>query len=211
MEKLDFKKADKAFYTGKAGVWDMLNVPAWSFIMMDGQGNPNGPSYARALAALYPVAYAIKFASKAVGNDYVVPPLEALWWAENPDAFTQNRRDEWQWTVMLRVPETVTRDAFERGQGAAAAKLEKKKQDVTAISELRLASLSEGRCLQTLHIGPYTDEAPVLANLHDRVMPDLGVTFHGLHHEIYLSDPRRTDPQKLKTLLRQPVQPITTG
>lgn len=211
MEKLDFKKADKAFYTGKAGVWDMLDVPAWSFIMMDGQGNPNGPSYARALAALYPVAYAIKFASKAVGNDYVVPPLEALWWAENPDAFTQNRRDEWQWTVMLRVPETVTRDAFERGQGAAAAKLEKKKQDVTAISELRLATLSEGRCLQTLHIGPYTDEAPVLANLHDRVMPDLGVTFHGPHHEIYLSDPRRTDPQKLKTLLRQPVQPITTG
>lgn len=211
MEKLDFKKADKAFYTGKAGVWDMLDVPARSFIMMDGQGNPNGPSYARALAALYPVAYAIKFASKAVGNDYVVPPLEALWWAENPDAFTQNRRDEWQWTVMLRVPETVTRDAFERGQVAAAAKLEKKKQDVTAISELRLATLSEGRCLQTLHIGPYTDEAPVLANLHDRVMPDLGVTFHGPHHEIYLSDPRRTDPQKLKTLLRQPVQPITTG
>ncbi|MDO6484367.1 GyrI-like domain-containing protein [Shimia thalassica] len=211
MEKLDFKKVDKAFYTGKAGVWDMLDVPAWSFIMMDGQGNPNGPSYARALAALYPVAYAIKFASKAVGNDYVVPPLEALWWAENPDAFTQNRRDEWQWTVMLRVPETVTRDAFERGQGAAAAKLEKKKQDVSAISELRLATLSEGCCLQTLHIGPYTDEAPVLANLHDRVMPDLGVTFHGLHHEIYLSDPRRTDPQKLKTLLRQPVQPITTG
>ncbi|PHO04723.1 hypothetical protein CSC82_08800 [Rhodobacteraceae bacterium 4F10] len=211
MEKLDFKKVDKAFYTGKAGVWDMLDVPAWSFIMMDGQGNPNGPSYARALAALYPVAYAIKFASKAVGNDYVVPPLEALWWAENPDAFTQNRRDEWQWTVMLRVPETVTRDVFERGQVAAAAKLEKKKQDVTAISELRLATLSEGRCLQTLHIGPYTDEAPVLANLHDRVMPDLGVTFHGPHHEIYLSDPRRTDPQKLKTLLRQPVQPITTG
>ncbi|MDP2578867.1 GyrI-like domain-containing protein [Shimia thalassica] len=211
MEKLDFKKADKAFYTGKAGVWDMLDVPAWSFIMMDGQGNPNGPSYARALAALYPVAYAIKFASKAVGNDYVVPPLEALWWAENPDAFTQNRRDEWQWTVMLRVPETVTRDAFERGRGAAAAKLEKKKQDVSAISELRLATLSEGRCLQTLHIGPYTDEAPVLANLHDRVMPDLGVTFHGPHHEIYLSDPRRTDSQKLKTLLRQPVQPITTG
>ncbi|WP_282158538.1 GyrI-like domain-containing protein [Shimia thalassica] len=211
MEKLDFKKVDKAFYTGKAGVWDMLDVPAWSFIMMDGQGNPNGPSYARALAALYPVAYAIKFASKAVGNDYVVPPLEALWWAENPDAFTQNRRDEWQWTVMLRVPETVTRDAFERCQVAAAAKLEKKKQDVTAISELRLATLSEGHCLQTLHIGPYTDEAPVLANLHDRVMPDLGVTFHGPHHEIYLSDPRRTDPQKLKTLLRQPVQPITTG
>ncbi|MEP3632947.1 MAG: GyrI-like domain-containing protein [Shimia thalassica] len=211
MEKLDFKKVDKAFYTGKAGVWDMLDVPAWSFIMMDGQGNPNGPSYARALAALYPVAYAIKFASKAVGNDFVVPPLEALWWAENPDAFTQNRRDEWQWTVMLRVPETVTRDAFERGQGEAAAKLEKKKQDVTAISELRLATLFEGRCLQTLHIGPYTDEAPVLANLHDRVMPDLGVTFHGPHHEIYLSDPRRADPQNLKTLLRQPVQPITTG
>ncbi|MDO6797558.1 GyrI-like domain-containing protein [Shimia thalassica] len=211
MEKLDFKRADKAFYTGKAGVWDILDVPAWSFIMMDGQGNPNGPSYARALAALYPVAYAIKFASKAVGNDYVVPPLEALWWAENPDAFTQNRRNEWQWTVMLRVPETVTRDAFERGQVAAAAKLEKKKQDASAISELRLTTLSEGRCLQTLHIGPYTDEAPVLANLHDRVMPDLGVTFHGPHHEIYLSDPRRTDPQKLKTLLRQPVQPITTG
>ncbi|CUK14551.1 hypothetical protein PH7735_03933 [Shimia thalassica] len=211
MEKLDFKKVDKAFYTGKAGVWDILDVPAWSFIMVDGQGNPNGHSYARALAALYPVAYAIKFASKAVGNDYVVPPLEALWWAENPDAFTQNRRDEWQWTVMLRVPETVSRDTFERGQGAPAAKLEKKKQDVTAVSELRLATLSEGRCLQTLHIGPYTDEAPVLANLHDRVMPDLGVTFHGPHHEIYLSDPRRTDPQKLKTLLRQPVQPSTTG
>ena len=209
-DKLDFKKRDKAFYTGKHGRWDRLTLPPMTFLAIDGQGDPNGPNYARALAVLYPVAYAIKFAQKARGADFVVPPLEALWWADDPSVFVSGTRSAWQWTTQLRLPDTVTQDAFETARDTAAVKLTKKGVDTSALSELRLAPHTEGDCLQTLHIGPYTDEAPTLAHLHEVLMPDMGLTFNGPHHEIYLSDPRRVAPEKLRTLLRQPVQPAAS-
>lgn len=211
MDKLDFKKRDRALYSGKAGVWAELDVPEIGFLSISGQGDPNGASYARALAALYPVAYAIKFARKANGADFVVPPLEALWWAEDPSAFVTGDRAAWRWTAMLRLPEGVGEDDLGAGQAVALKKLQKASGDVSALEELQLMRVREGVSLQTLHIGPYTDEAPTLADLHDRLMPERGLTFNGPHHEIYLSDPRRTAPEKLKTLLRQPVAPITTG
>jgi len=209
MNKLDFKKQEKHLYTSKVGQWDSINVPAMRFLMIDGVGDPNGPIYARALSALYPLAYTLKFASKEDGADFVVSPLEALWWANDPTAFVRGERSEWRWTAMLRMPTTVTDDKFVTAREAYRAKWAKKKvEEAVPLDEVRLDDFTEGLCLQTLHIGAYTDEAPVLADLHDRVMPEKAVTFNGPHHEVYLSDPRRVVPEKLRTILRQPIQDI---
>ncbi len=210
-EKLDFKKSDKAFYTGKQGRWDRLALPLMQFVMIDGQGDPNGPDYAKALASLYPVAYGIKAICKAAGQDFTVPPLEAVWYAKDPSAFVRNNRAEWRWTAMIRMPDHVMHDVFDAALTASLAKLAKKKDaatDADTMKRVRFEAVEEGDCLQTLHIGAYTDEAATLADLHDRLMPELGVTFNGPHHEIYLSDPRRTAPENLKTILRQPVKGI---
>lgn len=207
-DKTDFKKTDKAFYTGKVGRWDAVELPEMSFLMIDGQGAPGGPAYARALGALYPVAYGVKFAQKSQGADFVVPPLEALWWADDPSVFVRDDRAAWQWTAMLRLPLSVTPQDVVTIQASAAVRMAKKGGDPEAIAELRLQKRCEGVCLQTLHVGPYSEEAPVLAELHDRVMPAAGLTFNGAHHEIYLGDPRRVAPEKLRTILRQPVAPV---
>lgn len=202
MVKTDFKKTERAFYSGKPGRWDRLVLPELSFLATEGQGDPDGEAFAAATGALYAIAYGVKFAEKAAGRDFVVPPLEALWWADDPAAFTAGARDDWRWRAMIRMPEMVTAEMVSTAREAAVAK--GKTGPLDAVELIRLA---EGDCLQTLHIGPYADEAPVLADLHDRVMPGAGVTFAGPHHEIYLSDPRKAAPDKLKTLLRQPVRP----
>lgn len=211
MDKLDFKKRDKVLYSGKQGRWDRLTIPSMTYLMIDGQGDPGGTEYGQAIAALYPLAYGIKFLFKSKGADFTVPPLEALWSADDPTVFVTNDRQAWQWTVMIRMPDAVDIATFETVRANALTKLAKKRDAPTSpkvMQLVRLDVLDEGDSLQTLHIGPYSDEAPVLAHLHEAVMPDLGLTFHGRHHEIYLGDPRRTAPARLKTILRQPVAPI---
>jgi hypothetical protein len=172
------------------------------FVKIDGEGDPNrDPAYQRAVEWLYSLSYAMKFASKTTsGKDYVVPPLEGLWWADNPDDFVQRRKHLWQWTMMIMVPDFVERPLYEAARARSRGKLGE-----PPVS-LRLEPLNEGRCLQTLHIGSYDDEGPTLARLHNEIMPANGVTFAGPHHEIYLSDPRKASPEKLKTILRQPVR-----
>lgn len=202
MTKRDFKKQDRAFYTGKPGRWDRVTLPALTFLAIDGQGDPDGPAYSAALSALYPLAYAVKFACKSEGADFVVPPLEALWWADDPRAFVTGDRAAWRWRAMIRVPGSVTAEALDAARAVARGKNRQAPLDAVACSRF-----AEGDCLQTLHIGPYSDEAPVLARLHDEIMPAEGLDFAGPHHEIYLSDPRRAQPQKLRTILRQPVRP----
>lgn len=197
MDKLDLKKTDRPFYAGKLGEWTRITLPVVQYLAIEGHGDPGGPDYAAALAALYPVAYGIKFARKAEGRDFVVPPLSAVWWSDKLDAFTTNARDLWQWRAMIRMPDYVTRTDLV---------LAKSLKGVDA--PVSLISVEEGLCLQTLHVGPYTDEGPVLADLHDNVMPAMGLTFGQPHHEIYLSDPRRVAPEKLRTILRQPVTPL---
>lgn len=197
MDKLDLKKADRPFYAGKVGQWAQITLPAVQYLAIEGRGDPGGAEYAAALAALYPLAYGIKFAQKAEGRDFVVPPLSAVWWSDELDAFTTNARDLWQWRAMIRMPDYVTQTDL------ASAKLSK-----NVNVPVSLISVEEGLCLQTLHVGPYTDEGPVLADLHDNVMPAMGLTFGQPHHEIYLSDPRRVAPEKLRTILRQPVTPL---
>ncbi len=211
MQKLDFKKRDKLLYSGKQGRWDRLTVPPMTYVAIDGQGDPNASAYGRAVAALYPVAYGIKALFKARGADFVVPPLSSLWSADDPTAFATSDRAAWQWRAMIRLPDDTSDTQFQTALATALKKLARKKDaatDSATMSAVRLAHLDEGDCLQTLHLGPYTDEAPVLADLHDHVMPAQNLKFGGLHHEIYLSDPRRVAPEKLKTILRQPVSMV---
>ncbi len=202
MEKIDFRKVHKALYAPPAGKFVAVDVPVMQFVKVDGAGDPNTAlAYRTAVEWLYSVSYAMKFAAKArLGRDYTVPPLEGLWWADDPASFVSRRKDDWKWTMMIMVPDFVDRAAFE----AAMAKVGAKLGDPPA--SLRLDPYEEGRCLQTLHVGSYDDEAPVLARLHGEAMPAAGLAFNGPHHEIYLSDPRKVEPAKLKTVLRQPVR-----
>lgn len=202
MDKIDFKKTLKALYAPTNREFAPIEVPEMGFAMVDGAGDPNvEPAYKTAVEWLYGTSYAMKFAAKAaVGKDYSVPPLEGLWWSDDPADFVQRNKARWKWTMMIMVPDFVTRDMFE----AAVAKTAKKQGEPPA--SLRLERYAEGQCLQALHIGSYDDEAPALAKLHGEIMPGQGLTFAGHHHEIYIGDPRKVEAARLKTILRQPVR-----
>lgn len=204
MEKIDFKKTLKALYNPPAGEFVTVEVPTMQFVKIDGEGNPNtSAAYKAALEWLYSVSYGMKFAARAaLGKDYTVPPLEGLWWADDPAAFAARRKDEWKWTMMIMAPDFVGRALFDQAVARASKKLGEMPPT------LRLKPNKEGLCLQTLHIGSYDDETPVLARLHNEVMPAKSLAFNGPHHEIYLSDTRKVVPAKLRTILRQPVKPI---
>ncbi len=204
MGKIDFKKTLKAFYSAPSGRFVAVDVPALQYVLVDGSGDPNtAEAYRNAVAALYAVSYAMKFAIKAKGAaDYTVPPLEGLWHADDPAAFKARRKGEWKWTMVIMAPDFVDDSTFTEACQKAKGKL-----DVLPAS-LRLERIEEGRCLQALHVGSYDDEGPLLARLHDEIMLSEGLTFNGPHHEIYLSDPRRVEPANLRTILRQPVRPI---
>jgi len=202
MEKIDFRKTLKALYSPPAGAFVRVEPPPMQFVKVDGEGDPNtAAAYRSAVEWLYGVSYAMKFAAKAaLGKDYGVPPLEGLWWADDPRTFVTREKDRWRWTMMIMVPDFVTRDMFEK----AVAKTGGKRGEPPP--SLRLEPYDEGLALQTLHVGGYDEEGPVLARLHEEVIPSQGMAFNGPHHEIYLSDPTKTEPAKLKTILRQPVR-----
>jgi len=203
MAKIDFKKELKSFYGTTAKNFEIIDVPEMSFLMIDGHGNPNTAlEYQAALEALYGVAYKVKFMSKKdLGRDYVVPPLEGLWWAKDMTAFTRGNKDDWDWTMMIMQPDWISTEMFDQ----AFSQVQKAKNPV-ALSKLRLEHYHEGLSVQILHKGSYDDEAPTIARLHHEFMPDHNLAEAGKHHEIYLSDPRRVAPEKLKTILRQPVK-----
>jgi len=202
MEKIDFKKVLKPLYSPPTGEFAVIEVPTMQFVKLDGEGDPNeSPSYKSAVEWLYSVSYAMKFAAKGqLGMDYVVPPLEGLWWAADPKSFVRRDKDQWHWTMMIMAPDIIDWEIFSGAVAKASKKLDQPPEG------LRIEAYAEGLSLQTLHIGSYDDEGPVLARLHDEVMPDKGMNFNGPHHEIYLGDPRKTEPSKLRTILRQPVK-----
>lgn len=205
--KLDLKK-ELDSYRARRGEFRVVDVPPLQYLMVDGHGDPNtSPQYADALAALYPVAYKLKFASKReLERDHVVMPLEALWWADDMAAFTVARdKSRWSWTAMILVPDWITREMF-----TAVVEEVARRDRPASLDEVRFETLTEGRCVQTLHVGPYDDEGPVLAAMHDEFIPAHGLALTGRHHEIYLSDPRRVAPEKLRTILRQPVTESVT-
>ncbi|MHC9046083.1 GyrI-like domain-containing protein [Microbacterium saperdae] len=200
---IDLKKTLDA-YQAKRGVFRVVEIPAMRYLMIDGAGDPNSaPEYSHAVTALFSLAYTLKFASrKQLGIDTVVMPLEGLWHAPDMETFTSRRdKSAWLWTLLIMVPAHVTDEMF----AAAVDAVAKKKDASPSLSSVRLELLDEGLCVQTLHVGSYDDEAPVLADLHDRFIPEQGFEMRGLHHEIYLSDVRRVEPAKLRTILRQPV------
>lgn len=202
MEKVDFKKTMKAFWQPPAGRFVLVELPPLPFLMIDGAGDPNtSADYKRALEWLYSVSYGVKFMSKKeLERDYTVAPLEGLWWADDMDSFLTRDKDAWSWTMMIMQAEWITPQMIARATDKAAAKLG------AVPANLRLETLEEGLCVQTMHVGSYDDEGPVLRRLHEEFLPENGLVETGRHHEIYLSDPRRTLPEKLKTVLRQPVR-----
>jgi hypothetical protein len=199
--KVDFKRALPC-YTAQRDSPRVVEVPDLQYLMVDGHGDPNTPVYGDAVSALYPVAYALKSASrKALDRDYVVMPLEGLWWSEDMDTFTSARdKSRWSWTLMTMVPDWITADLF-----AEAVEQVADRKRPARLDDLRLDILSEGRCVQALHVGSFDDEAELLRRMHEEFIPARGLRMVGRHHEIYLSDPRRTDPARLRTILRQPV------
>ncbi|WP_424993526.1 GyrI-like domain-containing protein [Oceaniradius stylonematis] len=204
MEKTDFKKTLKHLYRPSAKDFALVEVPAMRFVMVDGFGNPNtAPAYKRAVEWLYSVSYALKFASKKqLERDYGVLPLEGLWWAEDMDAFTAGDKDKWSWTAMIMQPDWITDAMFAAAVDKARGKLGDPPES------LRLDTFDEGLSVQIMHIGPYDAEGPTIARLHQQFIPQNGLTENGHHHEIYLSDPRRVAPEKLKTIIRQPVKRV---
>ena len=182
----------------------MVDVPPMKFLMVDGHGDPNtAREYQEVVEALYAVAYKLKFMSKKdLGKDYVVPPLEGLWWAEDMGTYSLRRdKSAWDWTMMIMQPDWITQEMFEKAQG-----LVRKQKGLPALAKLRLATYREGLSVQIMHVGSYDDEGPTLSKMHKQFIPANGYQEAGKHHEVYLSDPRKVAPEKLKTVLRQPIQ-----
>ncbi|ANJ26041.1 GyrI-like domain-containing protein [Agromyces aureus] len=210
-EKYDVKRAHRELYAPSAKDFVVVEVPPLRYLAIDGHGDPNtSAAYVQAVEALFGVAYAVKFASKREsGRDFAVAPLEGLWWAEDRAAFVARDKGAWSWTMLVNQPDWIDERAVAAGVEAVRAKASTAATDANpALDLLRLEHLHEGESVQILHVGSYDDEAPTLARLHDEWMPQHGLAFNGSHHEIYLSNARRTAPEKLRTVLRQPVRAV---
>jgi hypothetical protein len=202
MEKLDLKKNLKYLYEPSAKTFSIVDVPLMNFIMIDGHGDPNtSPEYTESLQALYTAAYTLKFkVKKELEVDFPVMAAEGLWWMDDMREFSQSRKDDWKWTMMIMQPEIITLQLFAQAVDEA---LEKK--GLPALSRLRLERYNEGLAAQIMYFGPYANEGPTIARLHQFIEESGHVRF-GKHHEIYLGDPRRTAPEKLRTVIRQPMR-----
>jgi len=201
MEKIDLRKELKHLYQPSAKEVAQIDVPALRFLMIDGEGDPNtSPAYAAAVQALFSVSYTAKFMLKkgAQAIDYAVMPLEGLWWAEDMSAFADNDRSQWKWTMMIMQPDFVPASVVDAAIGEAS-----RKNPALPLDKLRLEEFREGLCAQILHIGPFTEEGPTVQRVHDFL--ETRGKLAGKHHEIYLSDIRRADPARWKTIVRQPM------
>ena len=202
MQKTDFKKTLKHLYNPPKQ-FETVDVPEMQFLMADGHGDPNTEQeYTDVIEALYAVAYKMKFISKkTLEQDYTVPPLEGLWWADDMATFLTREKSKWDWTMMIMTPDWITKEIF--ADAIAQVRLAK---NPSALGRIRLERYREGLSVQIMHIGSYDDEGPVLAKMHSKYIPESGLIEDGKHHEVYLSDPRRVAPEKLKAVLRQPVR-----
>ena len=202
MPAYDVKK-DRADLYAPGREFTVVDVPEMAFLMVDGHGDPNtAPAYRAAVEALYTASYAARAVARAaLGRVHVVAPLEGLWSAADLTVFTSRDKGAWDWTMMIAQPDWLTPAMVDEALAAARAK----KQPPPALELVRLERYAEGRSVQVLHVGSYDDEGPTLARLHDEYLPQHGLVPTGRHHEIYLSDPRRTEPARRRTILRQPV------
>ena len=202
MEKKDYKKIYKEFYNPSSKKPVVVDVPELNYLMIDGVGNPNvSQEYKDALATLYPVSYTIKFSlKKANVADFTVMPLEGLWWVEGEKEFSLDKKEDWSWTSMIMQPDSVSSKIVED-----ALVQVKEKRNPPALLKIRLKPYLEGLAVQIMHFGPYSEETPTIERLH-AFAEEEGYNLRGKHHEIYLSDPNRTTPHKMKTVIRQPVK-----
>jgi hypothetical protein len=208
MTKNDLKKQHKHLYNPPMDEVVVVDVPPISFLMIDGVGDPNtAAEYREAVGALYALAYGLKFAVKKrdPALDYVVMPLEGLWWVDDMRQFSVHDKASWKWTMMIALPDYVTADLF----GEVQAQVAQKKPSV-AIRDVRFESFREGTAAQIMHIGPYAAEEPTVAKVH-AFINEHGYTLSGKHHEIYLKDPQKTAPERLQTIVRQPMVQEATG
>lgn len=207
MPKLDLKKENKELYNPSAKEVSIVDIPEMSFLMIDGKGDPNtSQEYQDSIEALFSLSYKVKFISeKENSQDYVVMPLEGLWWVENPEEFTTTDKSGWKWTAMIRQPDFIKKNIIKK----AIQEVEKKKK-LPSLSGIKFQSLHEGLSAQIMHIGPYSQEGTTVEKLHNFI-EEKGYEFNASlpgekHHEIYISDMRRTKPEKLKTIIRQPMK-----
>jgi hypothetical protein len=203
MPKIDLKKENKEFYYPSSKEVSAVELPEMKFLMIDGQGDPNtSKEYQDAMETIFPVSYKTKFTSKnEKSQDYVVMPLEGLWWADNMEYFSMDDKSSWKWTVMIRKPDFITQSVINK-----AIKELQSKNGLPSISKLRFETFQEGSTSQIIHIGPYGEaEGPAVQKIHEFIENE-GYKISGKHHEIYLSDIRRTKPEKLKTVIRQPFE-----
>jgi hypothetical protein len=209
MKKLDLRKEYKHLYRPSAKKVSVVDVPAFQFVLVDGQIEPGlapgtSPSFQEAMQALYSIAYTLKFMSKGREDDpidYTVMALEALWWVEGGE-FDINRPDNWHWTAMIMQPAHIRQSMFLQAREQAQAK-----KPELAMEKLRFETFHEGLSMQIMHVGPYADEPATITKM-DAFARQEGYRLRGKHHEIYLGDPRRADPAKLKTVLRHPVEEV---
>ena len=202
MEKIDLKLNSEYLYDTSPEASTCVEVPSMNFLMIDGAGDPNNSQeFSNAVEALFSVSYSVKFTIKrgSLAIDYGVMPLEGLWWADDMSKFSVEDKSNWKWTLMIMQPEFVTNAMID-----TAIEEIRKKKNPAAISKLRFESLSEGKCAQILHIGPFSEEGPTVEKVHQYI--DSKSKRTGKHHEIYLSDIRRADPAKWKTVIRQPME-----
>ena len=203
MKKLDLKKEYKEYFTASQKKPCLVTIQTANYLCMSGKGDPNtSTAYQHAIEALFSVSYALKFVIKKGPKalDYGVLPLEGLWWVDNMAEFDINNKSNWQWKAMIMQPEFISQELV-----SEAIDQVQKKKGLSNLDQLNYASTTEGLCAQILHLGPFSDEGPTIECLH-QFMNDNGYDFNGQHHEIYLSDVRRCAPEKLKTIIRQPVK-----
>ena len=199
MEKLDFKKAYKNYYSAK-DTPELLSFEPIPYLMISGKGEPGGKEFQEATEALFPLAYGIKKICKLQGRDFGVPALEGLWWTEGNKSATEIPRREWYWKLMIRMPDFVNDSLF----NMAFDEVMKKKKN-PLLSAVLFEKMHEEKCVQILHTGAYSEEQPTIDVLYNYIKNN-NLALSGLHHEIYLNDPRKTPKEKLKTIIRQPVK-----
>jgi hypothetical protein len=201
LDKVDLKKELKNLYNPSAKEVSVIDVPAMNFLVVDGEGAPISPQYSAAIEALFSVAYTLKFMVKKGKNiDYSVMPLESLWWVDDMSKFSADRKDEWKWAALIMQPKYVTSDDFN-----LAIEQVKKKKNPIALPKVRLIRFKKGPSAQTMYVGPFSAEGPIIVKIHAHIQNG-GHALSCKHHEIYLNNPATTAPEKLKTIIRQPMR-----
>lgn len=203
MENYDVKKERRDLYAPRTGRFELVDVPPLRFLMADGHGDPNtSADYRAVVEALFTCAYAVRKACvDTLGRKHTVGPLEGLWSAEDMGTYVTREKGAWDWTLMIVQPDWVTAEL-----AATAVEKATTTKALAARERVRFAEYAEGRAVQTLHVGSYDDEGPIIARMHEFIGHE-GLAPSGRHHEIYLSDARKVEPARLKTILRQPVEP----